>query len=170
MKRALFVIDMQSVIVGKNHAQFINYDREKIISQVNEKISKYESENVFYICHLMKNNFLSKLSPVKAYDGSAEAQIAEEVNVVSDNIIKKYKGDAFSNPELKKMLTDKNITEIEITGLDGGGCVALTALGAVREGYKVIMPQNAIATAKFNIKKAERLNNKLKLLGAEFII
>ncbi len=169
MKRALFVIDMQNVIVGKNHAKFIKYDREKIISAVNEIISKYESENVFYICKIMKNNFISKLSPIKAYDGSVEAQIADEVNVVSGNIIKKYKGDAFSNPELKKMLTDKNISEIEITGLDGGGCVALTALGAIREGFRVIMAQNAIATANFNIKRAEKLNNKLKSLGAEFI-
>ena len=169
MKRALFVIDMQNVLVGKNHAEFIKYDREKIISAVNEKISNYESENVFYICQIMKNNFISKLSPIKAYDGSVEAQIAEEVNVVSGNIIKKYKGDAFSNPELKKMLTDKNISEIEITGLYGGGCVALTALGAIREGFRVIMAQNAVATANFNIKRAEKLNKKLKSLGAEFI-
>lgn len=170
MKRALFVIDMQNITIGKDHLTIFDYDRERIIAAVNGRIAKYESENVFYICQIMKNNFINKFAPLKAFDGSFESKICEEINVVSDNIIKKYKGDAFSNPGLKKLLTDKNIDEIEIVGLDGGGCVALTALGAIREGFKAIMAQNAIATAKFNIKKSDKFNNKLKLLGAEFIM
>ncbi|MDD3415350.1 MAG: hypothetical protein PHY47_15295 [Lachnospiraceae bacterium] len=38
MGRALFVIDMQNVCVGKKHAKFFKYDRDKIIATVNERI------------------------------------------------------------------------------------------------------------------------------------
>ncbi len=31
-------------------------------------------------------------------------------------------------------------------GVDGGGCVALTALGAIKEGYKVIVNENSFGT------------------------
>jgi hypothetical protein len=64
-------------------------------------------------------------------------------------------------------LDELNINEIEVIDLDGGGCVALTALGAIKAGYKVTVNSNAIAT--MFTKKAEKYNKKLKKLGAEFI-
>lgn len=115
----------------------------------------------------MKDNLISKLVPFKAFDGTKNAELASSLNVVSDYVFKKYKGDAFTNPALKAKLDELNIDEIEIVGLDGGGCVARTALGAVKAGYKVTLNTNAIGT--MFIKKAEKLNAKLKKLGAEFI-
>ena len=167
MGRALFVVDMQNICVGKNHAKFFKYDRNMLITAVNERLAVYENENVFYICKVMKNNFLNKLAPVKAFYGSFEAEIAEDVNVVSDNIIIKYKGDAFSNPELMKILAEKKIDEIEFTGLDGGGCVALTALGALKNSLKVIINESAVGT--MFVKKAEKYKSILIDKGAEII-
>ncbi len=51
--------------------------------------------------------------------------------------------------------------------MDGGGCVSLTALGAVRNGYRVIVNTSAVGTM-FQAKK-ERLFEKLKKAGAVFI-
>jgi nicotinamidase-related amidase len=167
MGRALLVIDMQNICVGKNHAKFFKYDKDMIVSAVNKRIAEYESENVLYICMVMKNNFINKFAPVKAFSGSYEAQIAEDVNVVSNNIIMKYKGDAFSNTELKKTLTEKNITEIECVGLDGGGCVSLTAFGALKNNYKVFINESAIDT--MFVKKAKKYKKKLISQGVEFI-
>lgn len=167
MGRALFVIDMQNVCIGENHAKFFKYDRDKIITTVNERIREYECENVFYICQVMKNNLINTFAPVKAFSGSPEARIAEEVMVVSDNIIIKYKGDAFSNPELKKLLDEKKVDEIEFVGLDGGGCVAHTAFGALKNNYKVFINEAAVGT--MFIKKAEKYKNILLKKGAEFI-
>ncbi len=56
---------------------------------------------------------------------------------------------------------------VEVVGVDGGGCVALTALGAVKEGYKVIVNENAIGT--MFAKKRNKYFKKLKDAGAEFI-
>lgn len=33
-------------------------------------------------------------------------------------------------------LKEEGITEIEVIGVDGGGCVSLTALGAIDNGYR----------------------------------
>ena len=165
MGRALFVIDMQNVCIGKEHAKFFHYDRENLIEAVNKRIAEYENDYVFYICQIMKHNILSRFAPVKAFSGSYEAAIANEITVVSENIILKYKGNAFTNPELQNMLDKRKIVEIEIIGVDGGGCVALTALGALERKYRVIMSEQAIGT--MFLKKAEKYKRILIDKGAE---
>ena len=166
MTKALLVIDMQNVCVGEKHASFFKYD-DKLISNVNDVINKNKDNYVFYIQNVMKNNFINKLAPVKAFDGTEEIELAKELNVVSGNIYKKYEGNAFSNPDFKAKLAALNVDEIELVGLDGGGCIAATALGAINEGYKVIINQKAIGTM-FE-KKAKKYNDRLKKLGACFI-
>ena len=49
-------------------------------------------------------------------------------------------------------------------GVDGGGCVPLTALGAIKAGYKVIVNETAIGT-KF-VKNQNKQFKRLKKLGA----
>lgn len=167
MGRALLVIDMQNVCVGKEHADFFKYDRDNLITLVNRRIAKYESDHVFYICQITKRNFISRFAPVQAFLGSYEAAVAEEIDVVSDHIILKYKGDAFTNPDFYKMLKERNIDEVEIIGVDGGGCVALTALGALEHNFRVIMNEQAIGT--MFTKRADKYKSILKERGAETV-
>ena len=166
MSKCLFVVDMQEIIVGKQHAKFFKYDT-KLVEAVNQRISKYDSNNVIYIIQLMKRNFINSLLPFKAYKGTKEAEIAEEILRVNNTVVEKYKGDAFSNSELVNILKAKNVNEIEIVGVDGGGCVSLTAIGAIKAGYKVIVNTNAIGTM-YEKNKREYFK-KLMALGAEFI-
>lgn len=56
---------------------------------------------------------------------------------------------------------------VEVVGVDGGACVALTALGAIKEGYKVIVNENAIGT--MFVKAQNKYFRQLKDAGAEFI-
>jgi nicotinamidase-related amidase len=167
MGKAVLVMDMQNVCVGENHYKLFTYDTSKLIDSVNEVITKNEGSAIIYIQNIMKDNFINKLAPVKAYDGSEEVELVKSMRIVSDYIYKKYSGDAFTNPELKTKLNELNIKQVEIVGIDGGGCVALTALGAIKAGYKVILNTKAIGT--MFIKKAEKYNKKLRKLGAEFI-
>lgn len=167
MRKALLVVDMQNVCVGENHAKFFKYNRQELISSVNNRIAEYQSENVIYIINIMKNNLINKLAPFKCYEGSVEADIAKGIKVVSNNIFKKYVANSFTNEELDIYLKKNNINELEIVGVDGGGCVAMTALGAIDNGYKVVLNKKCIGT-KF-IKSANRLNNKLEEKGAIFI-
>lgn len=167
MGKALLVLDMQNVCVGKNHSSFFTYDIDKLIPSVNKRISDYNNSEVIYIVNIMKDNLINKFAPFKAYDGTEEVELANELNVVSNNIFKKYTGNAFENIELNNYLKSMNIDEIEIVGVDGGGCVARTALGAIENGYKVILNTESIGT--MFTKKADKLNKKLKAKGTTFV-
>ena len=65
------------------------------------------------------------------------------------------------------MLKKQRINEIEIVGVDGGGCVALSALGAVKLGYKVTLITKSIGTV-FE-KTQQRYFMKLTEMGAIFV-
>ena len=166
MKKALLVIDMQNVCVGEEHDTYFKYDNETLIKSVNEVIDSYESEMVVYIKNVMKKNIINKLAPFQAYEGTKEVELVGGLNVVSEYIFTKYEGNAFSNPKLGDFLKEQNIESVEVVGVDGGGCVALTALGALKEGYKVIVNESAIGTM-FE-KKKEKYFEKLRKKGAVF--
>ena len=60
MKKALLVIDMQNVSVGKNHASYFKYDCEKLIGAVNGVID----DNRFYIGKRLKFEAASQIIPL----------------------------------------------------------------------------------------------------------
>lgn len=167
MKKALLVIDMQNVIVGENHAAYFQHDNEKLIKAVNEVIDANESNIVIYIKHMMKKNLINKFAPFQAYEGTENVELVSNLRVVSDYVFTKYKGNAFTNPKLNDFLKEHGIECVEVVGVDGGACVALTALGAINAGYNVIINENAIGT-KFN-KNKEKYFKKLRKSGAEFV-
>ena len=53
VKKALLVIDMQNVCVGKNHATYFKYDNEILIQTVNKVIDANESNVVVYIKNII---------------------------------------------------------------------------------------------------------------------
>lgn len=166
MSKALFVIDMQEATMGKNHAKMFEYPTD-LLKKINDVIQNTDAEVVVYIRNLMKHNLLNRFAPVKCFDGTKEAELVEGLAVISENIFDKFEGNAFSNGELDSFLKANNITEVEIIGVDGGGCVSLTALGAVDAGYKVILNTVAIGTV-FEQKKMKYFE-KLEKLGAKFV-
>ncbi len=167
MKKALLVIDMQNVCVGENHAKYFKYNNIDLIKAVNEVIDANKDNMVIYIKNIMRENFLNKFAPFHAYEGTEEVELVNNLQIVSENIFTKYEGNAFSNSALNQFLKKSDIEYVEVIGVDGGGCVALTALGAIKEGYKVIVNENAIGT--MFVKNKNKYFKQLKDLGAEFI-
>lgn len=167
MKKALLVVDMQNVCVGEKHAPFFKYNNKNLISEVNKVIDANENNLVVYIKNVMKRNLINKFAPFHAYEGTEESELVKDLYIVSDNVYIKYKGDAFTNSELDTLLKEHDIEYVEVVGVDGGGCVALTALGAIKNGYKVIVNEAAIGTM-FD-KNRDKYFKKLRDAGAEFI-
>ena len=167
MEKALLVIDMQNVTVGENHAAYFKYNNSSLLQEVNKVIDANEKSLVVYIKNVMKKNLLNKFAPFCAYEGTEEVELVKDLHIVSDNVYIKYKGDAFTNPALNALLREHNIECVEVVGVDGGGCVALTALGAIKKGYKVIVNETAVGTM-FD-KNRDKYFKKLRELGAEFI-
>lgn len=143
--KTLIVMDMQEISVGENHAKMFDYKKD-LLERVNKVIDTFDNKHVVYIRNVMKDNFINKFAPVKAFEGTKEVELVEGLHVVNENILDKYTGDAFSNDKLDILLKELDTDEIELVGLDGGACVSLTAMGAVKHGYKVIMNTNAIGT------------------------
>ncbi|MCM1496567.1 MAG: isochorismatase family protein [Bacteroides sp.] len=167
MKKALLVIDMQNVCVGENHAAYFKYDNAALIETVNKAIDANKGNVVIYIKNIMKKNFINKFAPFHAYEGTEEVELVDNLQTVSENVFTKYEGNAFSNPALNEFLKKSDIECVEVVGVDGGGCVALTALGAIKKGYKVIVNENAIGT--MFIKNRDKYFKQLKDVGAEFV-
>ena len=166
MKKVLLVVDMQEVCIGENHAKIFQYE-EDLIDRVNEVIGCNENNMVIYIRNVMKRNVINKFAPFKAYAGSKEIELVRGLRIVSDLCFDKYEVDAFSNAELVKFCEDNQVEEIEIIGVDGGGCVALSALGACKLGYKVIVNTRAIGTMFTG--KEKKFHERLKKMGAEIL-
>ena len=164
--KAVLVIDMQEVTVGKNHAKFFQYN-DTLVPAVNQVIDENSNNVIVYIRNIMKNNILNKFAPFQAYEGSKEIELIPELHMVSDHIFDKFTGDAFSNKQLNEFLRSNKIDEVEVVGVDGGGCVSLTALGALQNGYEVIVNTKAIGTMMK--KKRDTYFSKLEKLGAEFV-
>ena len=143
MNKVLLVIDMQEVCVGEEHAKQFKYDKS-IVAKVNEVIAA--NENIVYVRNLMKKNFINLFASVKVFDGEKEAELAKNLLKKGSVVFSKYKGDAFSNPQLLDYLRRNKFDTVEVVGVDGGGCVALTALGALDNGFRVIVNTKAIGT------------------------
>ena len=162
--KALLVIDIQKATIGKNHNSLFKYD-EDLINKINDVIKK--NDTVIYIRNIMKNNIFNRLSPVHVFDGEKEAELSAELLIKGDIVFDKYKGDAFTNPKLLNYLLNNNIDTIEIVGVDGGGCVSLTALGGLKNGLNVILNTSAIGTMLE--KKYKKYYKLLEKKGAIFI-
>lgn len=103
MKKALPVIDMQNVCVGKNHAPYFKYNNAALIEAVNGVIDSNKDNMVIYIKNVMKKNFINKFAPFHAYEGTEDAELVNNLRIVSENIFTKYEGNAFS-----KFVKNKN--------------------------------------------------------------
>lgn len=151
MKKALLVIDLQDIYLGKHYS-------ENLISSANKIISDNIDSTIVYIKNIYK-------LPLNC----ESLNFAANLNIVSENIFNKHAGNAFTNPELKKFLDSKQIDTVEVIGIDGGACVSLTALGAVKEGYKVILNTEAIGTKSSMENRRLKYFEKLKALGSDII-
>lgn len=170
MKKALLVIDMQNVCVGKEHDKWFQYDNHSLLHAVNQVILENVDNTTVYTKNIMKKNLINHFAPFQAYEGSKEVELVEELDIRTEHIFEKYAPDAFSNPKLDELLISQKIDTLELIGVDGGGCVAITALSAIKRGYRVIINEAAIGTTPALKKKKEKYDKQLRKLGAEFLL
>ena len=157
MEKVLFVVDMQEMYVGRGRDKAAySYKAEELIEKINKRIVSYKPEEVFYIMSI-KKGLLGGSMPK---EGSHGAKHVENLKVVSKNIYQKGKPDAFVNNDLCDYMRAHNIKEIEFTGVDGGGSVGFSAIGAIDCGMRVILNENCIGTLV--PEKAMKCREKMK--------
>ena len=153
--RALIVIDMQDDYVGQNRNQKrYPYDSEQLVDNINMRIADYEQRNdlVVYIKNKGKSTYISDFVP--------------SLRLASDLVFEKDKASCFSNSALLSYLTEKPVNEIELAGVDGNSCIAISAADGAKLGFSI-----SISLPCIGIANEERFaTTKEKLLKANIIL
>lgn len=156
--KALLVIDIQEDATGKTARKPLPYKNStELINNVNSVIKTCTEKGivVVYIKHEIKNNLVNKILIGRFIKDTIGSEIDSDINIVSDHIYSKNKGDAFSNSKLDDFLKRNHIDELFIVGLDASACVLKTSIGAKSRGYKVSVLKDAITT--MNMSKMPKL-------------
>lgn len=134
--KALIIIDMQEKYVGrKRSSRRYPYDVDRLITNINSRITDYETRGdaVIYIKNKGKSDDASDL--------------VAEMRVVSDLVYEKNKASCFSHSSLLTYLADQAINEIELIGIDGNSCVALSAIDGTKRGFSIRLSLSCIGIA-----------------------
>ena len=170
MNTALLVIDMQNDYLSEKRMKRFAYDTEGLVSSVNRIIHQYNAEgrDVIYIRHIIQNLPTNRLLFGYSIAGTKGAELYDGLDIVSDYIFDKLFGDALSNRKLRQLIEREGYDKLHLCGLDECGCVASTALGAVKRGYNVEILQEGTATV-FDGRKVARTREKLRRAGVRYI-
>lgn len=130
--QVLIVMDMQE---GFSDA----FNFESLVGRINERIKEYKDNGlpVIFIQHNEKG-----LLP-----GSKEWQFAKNLDVKSDDLtVQKTHLNAFYKTELNDLLTENNLDELELCGLQTEYCCNATITMAHGLGYQVFMMPDMTTT------------------------
>ncbi len=125
--KALLIVDIQELYFSK-------YD-VSLLAKINKRIleAQEQKQEIIYI----KNT--KRLKSRLITDDFACGLL-----VKTDNIFCKEQADLFSSKELLAFLELKNISDVEIIGIDGNSCISASAKGAIKHGYVVSINLNCI--------------------------
>ena len=171
MKKALLVIDAQEDFIGeqRNKKKFNYEDVDELVKNINDIIRTYEQnmDEVIYIANVLPNNLFNIKFFGYGIAGSKGAKFDKRIKIVSENYFEKQVGNAFKNNNLVKFIKDNEISEVELVGVDGVGCVFRTAKGAIEMGLEVTIISDSVGTV--NPEKFIKMSMKLKSLGVAYI-
>ena len=161
--KVLLVIDIQNDYFWEKRLPIFTYDTPKVINSINETINKCKNEgyDIIYISHLIHNFPTNRLLFGYSIKGSEGAELYKDLNIVSDYKFNKYLPSAYTNRKFSKFMKDKNYDTILICGIDETGCVAHTALSAIKHTNNVIILRNATFSCANKIKQHKTIDKLL---------
>jgi len=149
-KEALLVIDMLNDFVLKG-APLEVPDTRKIIHAIKNEIKAARSSGkpVVYVCdrHEPHDGEFAKFGwPPHAVKGTQGADVVKELEPrEGDILVEKTTYSGFYNTDLDKILKERGITDLRLTGCVTHICVLFTASDAVLRDYKVAVVEKGIA-------------------------
>jgi ureidoacrylate peracid hydrolase len=157
---ALIVVDVQNGYCSDN-GSFKSYGfdikpMQEMVPKLKEFISAYKEKGglVIYTQEIEgekspKNmKALYEKGPLEpmCLPGSLDTEFYEVAPQEEDIVLKKHTWSGFSNPELDKILKEKGIENIILTGVCTDVCIDATLTGALERGYNIIVPKDLVAT------------------------
>jgi len=141
--KALLIIDIQNDIT-KNY--------KDIIDNINSAIdwATCSDVHVVYIRHENLSDGTRTFKP-----GTKGAELVSDMNIVSENIFTKYKGNALSCKEFSDYISNNGIKEFYITGADAVACIKSTCYNMRKENYTVNVLSDCITS--YDKKKIDEM-------------
>lgn len=145
--KALLVIDMLKDFVNEDGALPVP-DAKTLIEPINREIKKFREEGapIIFACDAHDEDDMEFLAwPKHAVDGTEGAEVIEELDRQDEDIIlKKKRYSAFFDTDLDKILKEKGIETLVLTGVLTDICVMHTAADAAMRNYKVVVPEDCV--------------------------
>ncbi|EPE62347.1 isochorismatase family protein [Exiguobacterium sp. S17] len=153
--KALVIIDIQNDIT-KNYKEVIDNINTSIDWAVNHNI------HVVYIKH-------ENLSPgTRTFKtGTRGAELVPDLNIVSENVFTKYKGNALTSEAFANFIREHDIGHFYITGADATACVKSTCYNLRKSNYGVQVLSDGITS--YNKKKIDSMIDYYESKGCEII-
>ena len=158
---SLLVIDVQKGLFEKSTPI---YNAKQFLENIKTLINKARQEGipVVFIQH-SSNKTLEK--------GSDAWKLHPEIQPLANEvIIHKLHGNAFEGTNLREELDKRNVSRLVITGLVTHGCVKATCLGAIDEGYKIVLVSDGHSSySRDAAQLIEKWNRAISEKGASLI-
>ncbi len=133
-KKALVVIDIQNDIT-KNY--------KEIIGNINRAIA-LALENDLHVVYIRHENLSDGTRTFKP--GTHGAELVPDMNVVSQNIFTKVKGNALTSEAFADFIAQNDIGDFIIAGADATACVKSTCFNMRKAGYGVTVLSDCVTS------------------------
>ena len=133
-KKALVIIDIQNDIT-KNY--------KEIIDNINSSID-WASKNGIHVVYIRHENLSAGTRTFKP--GTRGAELASDLNMMSENVFTKYKGNALSSEAFADFINNNEIRDFYIAGADAAACVKSTCFNLRKANYGVTVLADCITS------------------------
>ncbi|MDD2481986.1 MAG: cysteine hydrolase [Lutispora sp.] len=154
-KEALVVIDIQNDIT-KNY--------KEIIDHINLAIDRAVQKDMFVV-YIKHNNLSAGTRTFKPDTKGAE--LVPEMNVVSDYIFLKTKGNALTSEAFADFIAENEINTFYVIGADATACVKSTCYNMKKTGYDVTVLSDCIIS--YDKRKIDEMLCYYKKQGCKII-
>jgi len=153
ISKALVIIDIQNDIT-KHY--------KDIVDRINAAIEWAHAQGM-HIVYIKHNNISPGTRTFKPDTKGAE--LAPELNVVSNNIFVKTKSNSLTSEAFAAFIAEYGINEFYIAGADATACVKSTCFNMTKEGYLVHVISDCVTS--YDLKKINEMLDYYEKKGCE---
>lgn len=165
----ILVIDMVKGFLEPDYPLYCGPDSRKIIPCVVNLLAEKRDNQIFYICDChTPDDKEFKMFPPHCVDGTAEAELIEELKPYPGTIIPKTSFSAFYKTDIEEQLNMINPGLVTVVGVCTDICVLYTVADLRTRDYEVEVPASCVSSFDPN-GHAWALQHMEKVLGAKII-
>jgi nicotinamidase-related amidase len=164
-RKALLVVDVQEDYTGVTaRGRFPYPNSAEFIERLNALVERAEAAglDVIYVRQVLRRPLSRLVSHLvlgsTTLEGEPGAEFDRRLRLVSNHRFQKPLSDAFSSRAFEEFVLTRGIGELFLAGLDGAGCIDVTARGARQRGLSVTVLEDAVtsqSSERFSARKAE---------------